>query len=103
MQLDESLGVFGRCHFWRRGGPVITPKRHDEAVSNVDLRRHARIEYGCRAACFGQPSNYFDFKFRAGFVLAKRDASQNVAWRETKSESIRILEDDHILDVQAER
>jgi hypothetical protein len=96
----KRLRIHGWCDVQVGHRLVVGPQRDDEAVAHVDARHHPRIERSYGAIGFGEPTSDLDFELCASLALHVRDPSQNVTRQQAKSEPVRVVENDGVIDSQ---
>jgi hypothetical protein len=69
---------------------------------SVDGRLHPWIKWSNRATVFGEPPSDLDFELSDCLVRDVRDPHKNVTRQQARSDAVRFVKNDHVIDPQAE-
>ena len=103
MKTLERLRVVGRRKQSRLHRLEVGPHGDLEAVTHEDAWLDSRLERGNRAVRLREPFHEFDFSLCAGEMCHGRDSGDDVAWRQADDESVGVVENDRVVDLQVER
>ncbi len=98
----ERLRILGWFDVTVGNRLVVRPQCDHEAVTHVDARLHPRIERSYGAVGFGEPTSDLDFELCGPPPLRVRDPSENVTRPQAQSEPVRVVENDCVIDSEAE-
>ncbi|WP_344319715.1 hypothetical protein, partial [Actinocatenispora thailandica] len=101
VQPVQRGGVVGRCRLWPPHRGVVGPQRDREPVPRVHPRLHPAIGNRDRAAGRREPLRELDLE-RCGPVRRRRHLGQHVARQQPQGQPVRVLQDDRVVDPQAQ-
>ncbi|GHE99246.1 hypothetical protein GCM10014715_64330 [Streptomyces spiralis] len=68
----------------------------------MDLRRDPRVELSHRSVDVGEMVSNLHFELGISQMSRRRDPSQNIARDQAQRDAVRVVDDDHIVDLEAQ-